>query len=907
MAARVKLFTIIIALYIILPATVFCQSENFSPQERLQGYAQRGDSTYFIFDSELYRVKPAKVMIEGEMRGWNHDMNVSDWWLKQNPADPQLWTLAVFNPGFRRIEPGAAFKFRIDQGKWLDPPVMAPNRKGGNLILFHDRKRMAVRAEIVANDDIRLFFPEARPQRYIYSPRRYHLRTTNGDSIAVARVLYLGPGELQLVPQKTLNIRQVYYVHNPYVPRFVTARFDGWFKHLWSGEKLGANYSADKNITTIRIFIPRADSVFVHLYKHPQREEKYRKALKRDAHGVWEINLPGNWIGWYYDFTAYGPYEPGAFFSSGQNQIHFTDPYGRVSVDSFGPCRLWPEMKPPEPVAGGTPKMQDVIAYEVHVQDFTRRLPLPDSLKGTFKGFVTPGLRNAHGQKIGFDHLLELGVNVVHLMPVQEFLHYPDNAWQKAFKDDPYMIAQGVNLENYQWGYRTSHAFALESRYRVKGSTWGAQNEQFRNLVQAFHEKGIAVVVDVVFNHTAERMDGRQFFFNFLAMDAPYFYRMDEQFNFLGPYGTETKSELRPMVQRWIIEQCTDLIRQYGVDGFRIDLAGLTDKQTLLMLRQAVGPDILLYGEPWIDSADPEFEANPEWNWYKEDAPITFFQDDARNAFKGPPSEPKDKRTDRGYAGGNGDRESVKKALSAGFPSDKTPISGINYLDIHDNWALADRFARNNWDGRYGVDEPAFRIAATLLFTSLGPVVIHGGTELMRSKGAAPDSEVVKYLNGKPLYFHGKKDSYNLAAANAFVWENKGLNIGDQPGVYCNYRDMFDFWRGLIALRRSPHGRVFRIVEKPAPDYYRWIEPQNKRLLGYFVNNQILVLLNTDNQKGVFEHVRLPEGEWKLIAQNGRFNLRDGIAGHPLFWLQGASEFSVELEGGGILIWIKEK
>jgi len=216
-------------------------------------------------------------------------------------------------------------------------------------------------------------------------------------------------------------------------------------------------------------------------------------------------------------------------------------------------------------------------------------------------------------------------------------------------------------------------------------------------------------------------------YFNFAAIDVPYFYRTNAQMDFLGEYGTETKSEERPMMQRWIIEQCTDLIKQYGIDGFRIDLAGQTDQQTLLALKEELDPEIIVYGEPWIASSDPGYENNPDWDWYKEDSPITFFQDESRNAFKGPTGNPVNKQSDRGYAGGNGKRDKVKMALSAGFEDDKTPLSGINYLDIHDNWALADRFAITDWDGRNGVDEDQYKIAATLLFTSVGPIVLHAG------------------------------------------------------------------------------------------------------------------------------------------------------------------------------------
>lgn len=361
------------------------------------------------------------------------------------------------------------------------------------------------------------------------------------------------------------------------------------------------------------------------------------------------------------------------------------------------------------------------------------------------------------------------------------------------------------------------------------------------------------------------------------------------------------------MVQRWIIDQCKNLIEQYGVDGFRIDLAGLTDKQTLITLRQELGEDIIIYGEPWISSSDPNFEENPDWDWYKKDAPITFFQDDSRNAFKGSPFVLENKERDRGYAGGNGDREKVKLALSAGFPEDKTPISGINYLDIHDNWALADRFAKQDWDGRHGVDENRVKIAAALLFTSLGPLVIHGGTEILRSKGHAPLKELKKNFQGGTLAFHGKQDTYNLAKANEYIWENKGKSIDDNQTIQCDYKNMYAYWKGLIHFRLSNIGKVFRIAETPPEYYFKWFEPLNTRLLGYMVSERILVLINTDTMSGIFEKVKLPDNsKWHLIADINEINLEDGIGDDPDLILHGNNLYDLTIPAESLKIWIKK-
>jgi len=892
-------------LYVILltPIILYSQMQIYSEEERLQGYSIAENKVSFIFDENLYNVDPEKVILEGSLRNWDHNLNDQKWWLKRS-NNSGIWILEFDNPGFKNFLPGMVFKFRINDGDWMSPPDNAPNEKGGNLVFEFDKKPLRIEAEVVSQKHIRLIFRTIQPN-FIYDENQYFITNVSGDTIKIERVFYTAPGELFIIPSENLDMRRLHYLTTPYTDKKITVTYDGWFRQTYSNRVLGANFIEDENATWIRLFVPRADSVKVYLYLEPDDSASSILNMIQDSDGVWEARLQGNWEGWYYDFTAHGPDEPGnRFFET--NPVHFSDPWGRVSVDTYGPCRIWPKMEPASALQNGIPKLEDVISYEVHVQDFTRYLPLDEQHIGTFAGFGKSGLKNSHGEKIGLDHLVELGINVVHLMPVQEYLHFPDDEWQKAFLNDPYMIEQGINAENYQWGYRTSHAFALESRYRTKGSEWGAQNQQFRDLVQAFHDRDIAVIVDLVFNHTAERMDNRQYYFNFSAMDIPYFYRTDDKLDYIGEYGTETKSEERPIMQRWIIEQCTDLIEQYGIDGFRIDLAGQTDEQSLKALREALGPKIIVYGEPWIASADPDYEDNPDWDWYKIDSPITFFQDDARNAFKGSTSNPEDKQKDRGYAGGNGDRESVKKAFAAGFPEDKTPLSGINYLDIHDNWALADRFAKTNWDGRYGVDENQYKIAATLLFTSLGPIVLHGGSEFMRSKGAGPLQEIVKYTESGPIYLHGKRDTYNLSRANAYIWENKGVNSGEAPGIFCNYKNMFDFWKGLILSRQSSYGKVFRISHKPDGNYYQWLEPKNTNLIGYVVDEKVFVLINTDKKTGKFKDIKLPSGKWFLIGKNDRINHNSPIENDEYSVLNGNKEYDISIQPENLKIWIRK-
>lgn len=735
-------------------------------------------------------------------------------------------------------------------------------------------------------------------------PSAYRLVDARGGEIAIAAILPNTARETLVVPAGDLDVRRVYYLEIPDLHLRARCRFDGWFRTLYSDKELGANVSDDGAQTAFRVFAPRADAVRLYLYEDadaPPEDAVSTLALTRDGAGVWEAVVAGDLHGVYYDFTVHGPPDPGNFFYE-THSVHVSDPYARVNVEAQGKSRVWRRTRPATPLAGGRPAMEDVVAYEVHVQDFTDLLPVSDALKGTIPAMTTPGLRNSRRAPIGFDYLVDLGVNVVHLMPVQEFLHYPDDEWQAAFSTDPYMIEQGIDRENYQWGYRTTHAFAIETRYRQRGTEHGAQRDQFRDLVQAFHDHGIAVIVDIVPNHTGENMDGRQFLFNFNALDKPYYYRTDDAVAHVGPYGNEVKTEDRPMVQRWIIDQCKHLLEEFGLDGFRIDLAGQIDEQTLIRLRRELGDDVILYGEPWIDVADPVVAANPDWDWYKADAPITFFQDDARDAFKGSPFRLEDKKTDRGYAGGNAAlREAVRRALTNDYPEEAaSPNQGINYLDIHDNWALADRFATSEWDGRQGVDEGPYKIAAGLLFTSLGPLVLHGGSEMMRSKGLAPLDEFEKATASGPIYLKGRDDTYNQRRPNHFVWENVGRTDG--PDDVAN---MTAYWKGLIAFRLSDDGAVFRLGEAPPEGYYRWILPADEHLLGYLVAGRVLVLINVGEADQAFEAVTLPAGRWRLIANAEAVDHERGVAGAEAT-IEGGIAHTFAVPATSLKIWVRE-
>ncbi len=169
----------------------------------------------------------------------------------------------------------------------------------------------------------------------------------------------------------------------------------------------------------------------------------------------------------------------------------------------------------------------------------------------------------------------------------------------------------------------------------------------------------------------------------------------------------------------------------------------------------------------------------------------------------------------------------------------------------------------------------------------------------MRSKGLGGLEEHVRSTRSGPIHFHGKRDTYNLRSANLFLWDNAGINI--DGGATCNYGKMVDWWRGMIALRKSRIGQVLRRGGKPPKGYYQWIIPEDEeRALGYIVDGKLLVLLNTSENEYHFDFEH-PAGDWQLIATNEQVEIESGVDVDQA-WLSG-SRSRIIVPQYGIYIW----
>lgn len=518
--------------------------------------------------------------------------------------------------------------------------------------------------------------------------------------------------------------------------------------------RLGAIWSPER--TVFRYFSPAAAEMAVSLYAgRDDAEPAHRLRLAPKEGGVWEGNAAGDCAGMHYSIsirTAQGA-------ASGE----FADPHAVNTVGHDRRTRI-ANLRATDP-EGFRPIVRpalpdhavDAIITEVSVRDFTIDEASGVKLRGKYLGLAERGTRLVQDRSVatGLDHLRELGATHVQILPCEDF----DND-----EESP----------DYNWGYMTAFFNSPEGWYAtdIRGD---ARIREFKQMVKALHEAGLGVVMDVVYNHTGVQ--------NTLEKIAPgYFLRRrpdGRPWNGSGT-GNEVASEA-PMMRRFIVESCRHWMEEYGVDGFRFDLMGLIDVDTMLAVRddlRRVDPRVVLYGEPW-GAAENGLGRITDKHAVAGTG-IGAFNDSFRNAIKGEPDGHK-----AGYVQ-NGSRRRETMLGIAGSIEDwaKEPGDSINYVTCHDNLTLWDKLAISTKESE-AARERMHRLAVAILAVSQGTMFLHGGCEFLRTKG-------------------GNHNSYDAGdAVNRIDWDLKR-----------RHRETFDYVRGLIALRRAHPAFRLRTTEE---------------------------------------------------------------------------------------------
>lgn len=756
-----------------------------------RGYTLHGDRLTFYLNPALYGIDLSPndlVVVAGNFNNWDSAGRQGTWQMRER-GDTGIWELGAQLSGLR-APPGEdelIFKFVINQNRWLDAPEQAPNRADdgeGNVNLRIER--------------------EGAP----------------GASLRIQTKQPMKLWENYLLVLDGLAERRVYEYTTP----------GDWMDTLYSDKPLGAVLNREDNTTTYRLFAPRAQAVYLCLYDRPEyqiREPEPRavepiaryRMWRDEADGVWEITLLGLNIGTFYSYNVVGP--PAGRGEGFNAFTQIGDPYAlAAAIDSdFNNIVIDPDATN-QWFAGWTnqeyttPNHEDMVIYEMHVRDMTIHPSsrVPPSLRGTYEGLLA-----SVGTGTGLDHLKDLGVNMIELLPVQEF-HNTNN--------------------RYDWGYATVFFFAPEASYGRAPAT-GSQYYEFKHLVNELQNKGFGVMLDVVYNHIGHPNI-------FSLIDRKYYFRLNPDFtysNFSG-VGNDIRSEA-PMMRRLIVENVLFLMEEFNIDGFRFDLAELIDMETLMIIRDEavkVNPNVALVSEPWSFRGTHKYELTGT-GW-------AAWNDDFRYTVKN-------------FAMGQRNLERLRQVIVGSTDLwTAHPLQSVNYVESHDDMSLADELSsRPDRDGRHlqERDVAANRLCATVIFTSLGIPMLQSGQEFLRSK-------------------RGISNTYDRGdEVNALRWGDRERPLAAEAMAY--YRGLIHLRQSAAGRAFRVGGEVppnyYEFIETASDQALGYVV--NGR--GQHDGNGFVVLLNAGPSAASFD-VPLPAGRWKMIA-NGRTIDPSGLDAQP--------------------------
>lgn len=593
--------------------------------------------------------------------------------------------------------------------------------------------------------------------------------------------------------------------------------------------------------TQFTLWAPTADEVRLMLYEAGEGGHAYETvSMERAEEGTWKTKVEKDLKGKFYTFNVkigdkWQGDTPGinakAVGVNGKRaaiiDLRETDPEG------------WAEDKRP-PLASPA----DIIIYEVHHRDFSVHPSSGIEHKGKFLAMTETGTKNPGGMATGIDHLKELGVTHVHILPSYDYASVDETR---------------LDENKYNWGYDPLNYNVPEGSYSTDPYRPEVRIREFKQMVQALHKAGIRVVLDVVYNHTFNTAES-----NFERTVPGYFYRQkpDGTLADASACGNETASN-RPMMRKYMIESVLYWINEYHIDGFRFDLMGIHDIETMNEIRKAasaIDPTIFIYGEGWAASAPqmPEDSLAMKANTYKMPG-IAAFSDEMRDALRGPFNNNEQGAFLAGLPGGeesikfgiagavkhpqiNNDSVNYSKAPWAGQPTQM-----ISYVSCHDDMCLVDRLKASV----PGITPEELvrldKLAQTAVFTSQGVPFIYAGEEVLRDK-------------------KGVHNSYQSPdSINAIDWDRKTLNA-----------DAFAYYKGLIQLRRNHP--AFRLGDAElVRKYLEFLPVEGTNLVAYRLKDHaggdtwkdIIVVLNARREVA---SLSVPEGKYTVVCQNGLVN-----------------------------------
>jgi pullulanase len=583
------------------------------------------------------------------------------------------------------------------------------------------------------------------------------------------------------------------------------------------------NYTPEK--TQFALFAPNdAKRVTLRIYEEGQGGKAVKTVkMKRTADEQWTTTVRGDLMGKFYTFDVGLGECPGVFAKAvGVNgkrgaiiSLPATDPEGWSSDTR-------PVTKSPA----------DLVIYEMHHRDFS--IARSDArYKGKFLALTEPW---------AISHLKELGVNAVHILPSYDYGSIDETR---------------LSDNKYNWGYDPVNYNVPEGGYSTDPYRPDVRIREFKQMVKALHDAGIRVILDVVYNHTYDIEHS-----NFQRTYPDYFYRLTDQRQYSNGSGcgNETASD-RPMMRKFMLESVKYWINEYHIDGFRFDLMGVHDIETMNQIRQMVDqidPTIFIYGEGWSAGTCAYPQEKLAMKAHIPQMPgIAAFSDELRDALRGPFSDD----TMAGWLGRQNETESIKYGIAGAITHPQVDMSKVNYakepwaleptqmisyVSCHDDMCLVDRLKASipgiTTDELIRLD----LLAQTAVFTSQGVPFMLSGEELLRDKKGVHNS------------FESPDE------INHLDWSNKA-----------KYPQVFDYYKSLIALRQ--HHPAFRLGSADLVRKHLEFLDMPEGLIAYRLKNyagrddwrDIIVILNAGKTD---QEVTIPEGTYTVVCCDGQIN-----------------------------------
>ncbi len=612
-------------------------------------------------------------------------------------------------------------------------------------------------------------------------------------------------------------------------------------KNAYNETGLGATYS--KTSTTWKTWSPDATSVQVKLYKTGSDSEAGSGVIgtynltKNSTTGVWSTTLNGDYKNVYYTYIVN--------VKGAKNETQ--DVYSKA-VGVNGNRSMVVDLDSTDPEGWGTDKhvlfdsASEAVVWEVHVRDFSASETSGVSKEnmGKYLAFAEGGTKlnsdtSASAVSTGIDYLVEQGINCVQLMPVYDF---------QSVRED-----FSSSSENRNWGYDPQNYNAPEGSYSSNPYDGNTRITEFKQMIQALHDRGISVVMDVVYNHTYSTDSC------FNKTVPGYYYRMTSSTAYSNGSGcgNETASD-KLMFRKYMIDSVKYWADEYHIDGFRFDLMGLHDVTTMNNIRTALdgmysdgsGKKILMYGEPWTGGTAAISNGCSQGRASSMDARVGMFCDKYRDAIKGDTNG-----TTKGFIQGNtANDENTKKVVNGvkgkSFAA-KAPSQTIAYADAHDNLILWDKIVKSNgssqWTSTSETYKGQIKEAMGLLLTSQGIPFMTAGSEFCRTK-------------------QGDHNSYKSSdSINNIDWNRVKT-----------YSDVAAYYKGLLQIRENYSPMTSPTFVTPS------FQSSSGYVVAYTYNNsksdewgKVCVLVNSGTQA---YSINLGSSGWTVVANNTKAGLK---------------------------------